>query len=534
MTSKSGTTGEAKDATPGIVQFKLLEGGVVSHNWEAAISSLRDRIAKDFGAKHVVWLTVSDFNPGLVHPPVTETPEGYGIDQLITNRINALDKKRTSDRDEFLDSWERLGSTVFKYISKTLLTKLRMCGSFYTDAGTLVESFADISMDELNLNPQYLLLHVRRLLYQPNVYKAIFGQVDPFVSTLEMEEAFDAIRIHDNEDIPDFKYRLNKARQTLEQYGCAAYIHSEKRCVHRLHRHLQRNSRFKGLSEHFAAHCPINSPSFPQTLDAYCERLSTIMVPRPPINPPANKVFYGVTSEPGRPAYPRHVPIGTPYNAWESEYYSALAMGRFEDKKKTAAKGGDKQSDSKSKALAEEKPDRSKKGSQASSTNATSNPPEGQSGEGGDSSTKKNEPSKDEKKASGKSAKRTLRRDAGYKAFLAAGGKVEVLDDDTVTITQPGTTSGAPPPPAPMMIGYHPSHYVPSPPPQYQMVPYNAIPAASKQTTFAPTGNPYFANYQRVQMNAMIRISDLDTEKEFSDTLPVSQEGCSQFRGVYL
>jgi hypothetical protein len=316
-----------------------------------------------------------------------------------------------------------------------------MCGSFYTESGTLVESFADISMDELNFNPQYLLLHVRRLLYQPNVYKAIFGQIDPFVSNLEMEEAFDAIRIHDNEDIPDFKYRLNKARQTLEQYGCTAYIYCEKRCVHRLHKHLQKNSRFKGLAEHFAAHCPLNSPSFPQTLDAYCERLSTIMVPRPPIRPPTNKVFYGVTSEPGRPAYPRQVPIGTPYNAWESEYYQALAMGRFEDKKKASAKGGEKKSDSKEEKPVEEKSEK-KKGSQATSATATSNPNQGQRGGSGDSNTKKNE-NNDEKKAPGKHARNALRRDAGYKAFLAAGGKVEIGDDQTVTITQPGATSAA-------------------------------------------------------------------------------------------
>ena len=115
MTSKSNGQAETKDTVPGIIQFKLLEGGVVSHNWEAAINSLRDRIAKDFGSKHVAWLSVCDYDPELVHAPITVAPEGYGSDPLITNRINALDKKRTADRDEFQDSWKRLGTTIFTH-----------------------------------------------------------------------------------------------------------------------------------------------------------------------------------------------------------------------------------------------------------------------------------------------------------------------------------------------------------------------------------------------------------------------------------
>ena len=92
-----------------------------------------------------------------------------------------------------------------------------------------------------------------------------------------MEERFEAIRIYDREDISEFKQRFNKSRLVLEQYRCEPYFYSEFRYALKIHHSLCANSRFKGLADYFAQHCPLHSPSFPHTAEAYCERVDTII-----------------------------------------------------------------------------------------------------------------------------------------------------------------------------------------------------------------------------------------------------------------
>jgi hypothetical protein len=177
--SRTDQQTSARNSSYGDVTTKTDENAVPYSNFELVKASMIQSLMEPQFISNVhMGILSEEYNFDGIYD-IVEKPYDYEENPDAKRKYDVQSSEMNKLAIKAEQQWAQVAARLYKHISQSELDKLQGCAGFTTPSGLEVPSWNRVSQNRLLMDPQFLMLHLERVMTIPIVWKANAAHVDP-------------------------------------------------------------------------------------------------------------------------------------------------------------------------------------------------------------------------------------------------------------------------------------------------------------------------------------------------------------------